>query len=150
MRYFPAFRLLTDTLVQTTIRVLGGLLSAYHLSGEDPLYLEKAVDLADRILPAFNTQSGLPLSSVNLAERVGVPDRDNNGWVSTAEVSTLQLELRYLSVLSENDAYWRAAEKVYSTQTSSSWRAIVFIVDCSRLWMLLSRTMSSHGLRLYS
>lgn len=92
--------------------MLGGLLSAYHLSGEDPLFLEKAVDLADRMLPAFDTLTGLPLSSVNLAERRGIPDRDNNGWVSTAEVSTLQLELRYLSVLSENDAYWRAAEKV--------------------------------------
>ena len=92
--------------------MLGGLLSAYHLSGEDSLFLEKAVDLADRMLPAFDTLTGLPLSSVNLAERRGIPDRDNNGWVSTAEVSTLQLELRYLSVLSENDAYWRAAEKV--------------------------------------
>lgn len=92
--------------------MLGGLLAAYHLSGEDSLYLEKAIDLADRILPVFNTPSGLPLSSVNLAERVGIPDHDNNGWVSTAEVSTLQLELRYLSLITENDAYWRAGEKV--------------------------------------
>ncbi|OCB89004.1 glycoside hydrolase [Sanghuangporus baumii] len=97
---------------ETTIRVLGGLLSAYHLSGGDKLYLEKAVDLADRMLPAFDTPSGLPLSSVNLAKRVGIPDRDNNGWVSTAEVSTLQLELRYLSELTDDDTYWRAAEKV--------------------------------------
>ncbi|KAL5535947.1 MNS1 [Sanghuangporus sanghuang] len=97
---------------ETTIRVLGGLLSAYHLSGGDKLYLEKAVDLADRMLPAFDTPSGLPLSNVNLAKRVGIPDRDNNGWVSTAEVSTLQLELRYLSELTDDDTYWRAAEKV--------------------------------------
>lgn len=43
---------------QTTIRVLGGLLAAYHLSNNDKLYLEKAVDLADRILPIFDTVSG--------------------------------------------------------------------------------------------
>ncbi|EJC98796.1 glycoside hydrolase [Fomitiporia mediterranea MF3/22] len=102
------------SMFETTIRVLGGLLSAYHLSDGDKLYLDKAVDLADRMLPAFNTPSGLPLSSVNLAERVGVPDRDNYGWVSTAEVATIQLELRYLSTLTDNDTYWRAAEKVMS------------------------------------
>lgn len=41
---------------QITIRVLGGLLSAYHYSGEnDQMLLDKAVDLADRLLPAFET-----------------------------------------------------------------------------------------------
>lgn len=92
--------------------MLGGLLAAYHLSGNDAIYLEKAVDLAERMFPAFNTTSGLPLSSVNLAERKGVPDRNSNGWVSTAEVATLQLEWRYLSELTEDEKYWRAVEKV--------------------------------------
>ena len=64
------------------------------------------------MLPVFDTPSGLPLSSINLAKRVGIPDRDNNGWVSTAEATTLQLEFRYLSELTDDDTYWRAAEKV--------------------------------------
>ncbi|TFY73677.1 hypothetical protein EWM64_g10336 [Hericium alpestre] len=98
---------------ETTIRVLGGLLSAHHLSG-DELYLEKAKDLADRILPAFDTPSGLPLSMVNLAKREGVSDRDNQGLVSTAEAATLQLEFRYLSYLTDEDIYWKKAEKVMS------------------------------------
>ncbi|OCH89742.1 glycoside hydrolase [Obba rivulosa] len=98
---------------ETTIRVLGGLLSAHHLSG-DPMFLEKAKDLADRIIPAFNTPSGLPLSMVNLAKRQGVPDVDNKGLVSTAEVSTLQLEFRYLSLLTDNETYWEKAEHVMS------------------------------------
>ena len=34
-------------LFETTIRVLGGLLSAYHLSG-DKLFLDKATELGDR------------------------------------------------------------------------------------------------------
>ena len=88
------------------------MLSAYHFSGNDSLYLKKAVDLADRMLPAFDTPTGLPLSSINLARRVGIPDMDNNGWASTAEVSTLQLEFRYLSELTDDDTYWRTAEKV--------------------------------------
>ncbi|KAL0575769.1 mannosyl-oligosaccharide alpha-1,2-mannosidase [Marasmius crinis-equi] len=84
----------------------------YHLSGKDKLYLDKAVDLADRILPAFNTPVGLPYPSVNLAKRVGVPDSDLPQLVSTAEVSTLQLEFRYLSELTENEEYWDKAENV--------------------------------------
>ncbi|KAF8652542.1 hypothetical protein AX16_004354 [Volvariella volvacea WC 439] len=97
---------------EVTIRVLGGLLSAYHLTAKDSLYLEKAIELADRILPAFETPSGLPLPRINLAKRQGLNDREFPGLVSTAEVSTLQLEFRYLSHVTESDVYWRTAEKV--------------------------------------
>jgi len=91
---------------------MGGLLAAYHLSGGDSLFLEKAQELGDRILPTFETESGLPLSLVNLALREGVPDGDNYGFVSTAEASTLQLEFRYLAYLTDEDAYWEKAEHV--------------------------------------
>ncbi|KIM47401.1 glycoside hydrolase family 47 protein [Hebeloma cylindrosporum] len=97
---------------ETTIRVLGGLLSAYHLSGEDPVYLEKAVDLADRMLPAFETPSGIPFPYVNLAKGEGRHAKDFPGLSSIAEVATLQLEFRYLSHLTDDEKYWRAAEKV--------------------------------------
>ena len=91
---------------------MGGLLAAYHLSEEDPIFLEKAQELGDRILPVFDTPTGLPLSSVNLQQQKGVPDRDNNGLVSTAEAATLQLEFRYLSLLAGEDTYWEKAEEV--------------------------------------
>ncbi|KAJ7016913.1 glycoside hydrolase family 47 protein [Mycena alexandri] len=97
---------------ETTIRVLGGLLSAYELTDGDELYLERAVDLADRLLPVFDTPSGLPYSQVNLAQRVGVADPDNRGLVSTAEASTLQLEFRYLGFLTDNLDCWDKAENV--------------------------------------
>ncbi|KAJ7726561.1 glycoside hydrolase family 47 protein [Mycena maculata] len=92
---------------ETTIRVLGGLLSAYHFSS-DPMYLTHAVDLADRILPVFDTPSGLPLTSVNLATRRGIAD----ALVSTAEATTLQLEFRDLARLTGNATYWHKVEKV--------------------------------------
>ncbi|GAA5829513.1 hypothetical protein JCM3766R1_001130 [Sporobolomyces carnicolor] len=96
---------------EITIRVLGGLLSAFHLSGEqDVMLLNKAVDLADRLLPAFDTPSGLPLSFVNLAQRKGLPDTDNYGLVSVAEAGTLQLEFKYLSELTGNPIYWQKVE----------------------------------------
>ncbi|KAK0217773.1 glycoside hydrolase [Armillaria fumosa] len=98
---------------ETTIRVLGGLLSAYHLSG-DVLYLEKAVDLADRILPAFDTPTGLPLPMVNLAKGVGVRDQWAPDQISTAEAATLQLEFKDLAQLTKKDIYWSKVENVMS------------------------------------
>ncbi|KAH7104958.1 glycoside hydrolase [Auriculariales sp. MPI-PUGE-AT-0066] len=96
---------------ETTIRVLGGLLSTYYLTS-DQAFLDRSVDLADRLMVAFKTPHGLPLSSVDLKKRQGVPDHGNPGMVSTAEGATLQLEFRYLSHLTDNITYWRAAEKV--------------------------------------
>ena len=46
-------------------RVVGGLLSAYDLSG-DKLFLDKAKDIADRLLPAWDTPSGIPYNIINL------------------------------------------------------------------------------------
>lgn len=105
---FPAS---SFTAEQTTIRVLGGLLSIYHLS-KDQLYLEKATDLANRMLPIFDTPSGLPLSMTNLGLQKGVDDPYRAGLVSTAEAATLQLEFRYLSHATENPIYWDKVEKV--------------------------------------
>lgn len=49
---------------------------------------------------------------INLHQRKGIPDSDNNGLSSTAEAATLQLEFKYLSYLTDDDTYWKAAEKV--------------------------------------
>lgn len=51
---------------EVNIRIMGGLLSAYFLSGGDELYLHKAQALGDRLLPAFNTSSGLPVTKVQV------------------------------------------------------------------------------------
>ncbi|KAK3835900.1 MAG: hypothetical protein JOS17DRAFT_782464 [Linnemannia elongata] len=98
-------------LFETTIRVLGGLLSAYDQSGYDQVFLTKAVDLADRLMGAFKTASGIPYASVHLKEGRGVPGHEG-GISSTSEVSTLQLEFKYLSYLTGDDKYWRVAEDV--------------------------------------
>jgi hypothetical protein len=41
-------------LFETNIRVVGGLLGAFELSG-DRMFLMKAAELADKLLIAFNT-----------------------------------------------------------------------------------------------
>jgi hypothetical protein len=105
---------------ETTIRMLGGLLSAHYLSTRlpavssrrDHIYLSKAVDLADRLLGAYDSPSGIPYASIHLATRRGLISHADGGASSTAEATTLQLEMKYLSNLTGNDVYWRKAEKV--------------------------------------
>jgi len=113
---------------ETTIRMMGGLLSAHYLSttypdmapipdddpgkpGED-LYLEKAKDLADRLMAAFDSPSGIPYASVNLAKFKGIESHADGGASSTAEASTLQLEFKYLAKLTGEKDFWDKAEKV--------------------------------------
>ncbi|KAK3329333.1 family 47 glycosyl hydrolase [Apodospora peruviana] len=113
---------------ETTIRMLGGLLSAHYLSTEFPnmapiadddpgtpgedLYLEKAKDLADRLLAAFDSPSGVPYASVNLGQMRGIVSHDDLGASSTAETTTLQLEFKYLAKLTGEKLFWDKAEKV--------------------------------------
>ncbi|XP_022919358.1 endoplasmic reticulum mannosyl-oligosaccharide 1,2-alpha-mannosidase [Onthophagus taurus] len=97
-------------LFEVTIRVLGSLLSIYHLTG-DRMYLQKATNLGDRLLPCFETPSGVPYSDVNLHTMQAHPPR----WSpdsSTAEVSTIQLEFRDLSRCTGDPKYEDAAAKV--------------------------------------
>lgn len=49
---------------ETVIRYLGGLLSAYALSGE-AIFVVRADRLGAALLPAFDTPSGFPTYSVN-------------------------------------------------------------------------------------
>lgn len=56
-------------LFETTIRVLGGLQSAFHLSGGDCIFLYKALGLGLRLAVAFQSPSGIPYSDVNLEVR---------------------------------------------------------------------------------
>ncbi|PON44261.1 Glycoside hydrolase [Trema orientale] len=110
-------------LFETTIRVLGGLLSAYHLSSVEAgtnstsggpkatIYLETAKNLADRLLSAFTSSpTSIPFSDVVLHDSSAHPAP--GGLSSTSEVSTLQLEFNYLSTLSGDPKYSIAAMKV--------------------------------------
>ncbi|KAK7049278.1 mannosyl-oligosaccharide alpha-1,2-mannosidase [Paramarasmius palmivorus] len=96
---------------EITIRVLGGLLSAYFLTS-DPLYRDRAIDLGERILPAFNTPSGLPVSYVNLAKSKETQTGMSGALGNIAEVASLQLEFKYLAEVAKNETFWRKAENV--------------------------------------
>ncbi|GAA6082506.1 mannosidase, alpha, class 1B, member 1b [Tachysurus ichikawai] len=97
-------------LFESTIRILGSLLSTYHLTG-DALFLEKAKDIGSRLMPAFNTPSKIPYSDVNIGSGVARPPR----WTSdstVAEVTSIQLEFRELSRLTGDPKYQAAVMEV--------------------------------------
>nr|KAJ0198504.1 hypothetical protein LSAT_V11C700387060 [Lactuca sativa] len=94
---------------ETTIRVVGGLLSAYDLSG-DNVFLEKAKDIADRLLPAWNTPFGIPNNIINLAHG----NAHNPGWTGgdsiLADSGTEQLEFIALSQRTGDPKYQQKVE----------------------------------------
>jgi len=96
---------------ETIIRVLGGLLSAYDVSN-DRIFLDKAVELADKLIPAFNSETGIPFGQINL--RTG--EKRNPGWTGgstlLAEAGTIQMEFWYLSNKTGDTKYFEHAQHV--------------------------------------
>ncbi|XP_029928730.1 mannosyl-oligosaccharide 1,2-alpha-mannosidase IA isoform X2 [Myripristis murdjan] len=93
------------SLFEVNIRYVGGLLSAYYLTGEE-LFKKKAMELGEKLLPAFNTPTGIPRGVINL----GSGTSWSWGWASAgssilAEFGTLHLEFVHLSELSSNAIY---------------------------------------------
>lgn len=46
-------------------RLLGGLLSSYDLTG-DMMFLHKAEQLAEQLMPAWDSPSGIPYNKINM------------------------------------------------------------------------------------
>jgi len=90
---------------EITIRLLGGLLSGYQLTNDKRL-LQLAEDLGNRLLPVFNSPTGLPYMYVNL--RTGqVRDPVTN----PAETGTLLLEFGTLSKLTGRPEFYDKARR---------------------------------------
>jgi len=96
----------TVSVFETTIRVLGSLLSAHLIASDDATgmrvdsynneLLHLSEDLARRMLPSFETPTGIPYGSVNLLYGV---DENESKVTSTAGGGTLTLEFGLLSRL---------------------------------------------------
>eukprot|EP01117_Protostelium_nocturnum_P007424 TRINITY_DN2657_c0_g1_i5.p1 TRINITY_DN2657_c0_g1~~TRINITY_DN2657_c0_g1_i5.p1 ORF type:complete len:660 (-),score=267.88 TRINITY_DN2657_c0_g1_i5:140-2098(-) len=102
------------SLMEATIRVIGGFLSAYELTGEkDEGLLGKAKELGDLFLKNFETPSGIPYSTMILNEKRAT----NPSWSPfespLSEVTTIQLEFIALSHHTGNPIYKEKALKVY-------------------------------------
>ncbi len=90
---------------EVTIRILGALVSTYQSTGDKRL-LGKAEELANRLLPAFKSKTGMPYRFVNL--RTGARE----GVVSNpAEIGTLLIEWGALSKLTNKPVYYDTAKR---------------------------------------
>ena len=84
---------------EVVIRCLGGLLGAHTLSGDAAL-LDLAEQLGDKLLRAFDSPSGLPFCTVNLAHGNASCPRSDFGYsIPLAELGSVQLEFGALAVL---------------------------------------------------
>lgn len=89
---------------EITIRILAGLLAAYEMDGNKK-FLQLADDLGKRLMPCFNTPTGMPYRYVNL-KTGAIKDSINN----PAEIGTLMLEFGKLSKLTGKKSYFHAAK----------------------------------------
>ncbi|MGO8718336.1 MAG: glycoside hydrolase family 47 protein [Acidobacteriaceae bacterium] len=90
---------------EITIRLLGGLLSSYELTGDKRL-LALADDLGGRMLPMFNSPTGMPYEYVNL--RTGAVRGVNS---NPAEVGSMLIEYGVLARLTGKQIYYKKAKR---------------------------------------
>jgi mannosidase alpha-like ER degradation enhancer 2 len=95
--------------------MLGGLLSSYQLTGDQRL-LDLAQELGTRLLPAFNSPTGMPYMYVNL--KTG---KTKGAESNPAEIGTLLLEFGTLSKLTGKPIFYdkakRALTELYSRRS---------------------------------
>jgi mannosidase alpha-like ER degradation enhancer 2 len=90
---------------EITIRLLGGLLTNYQLTG-DKRFLNLAEDLGNRLLPVFNSPTGMPYRYVNLKTgKVSKPISN------PAETGTLLIEFGSLSKLTGKPIFYEKAKR---------------------------------------
>ena len=92
---------------ETSIRYLGGLLSAYDLSG-DTMILERCVELADILSKAFNTESGLPVGRLD----PGAEGDHRMGSISIAEAGSMSVDFMRLSQATGDRKYFDLVQRV--------------------------------------
>jgi ER degradation enhancer, mannosidase alpha-like 2 len=90
---------------EISIRLLGGLLAAYELDG-DKRFLGLATDLADRLIRAFDSPTGMPYRYVNL-----VTGKTRGNISNPAEIGTYLIEYGTLSKHTGNPKYYDTARK---------------------------------------
>ncbi|KAF9010160.1 glycoside hydrolase [Cyathus striatus] len=101
---------------ETTIRYVGGLLSAYELSDQKhPILVQKAKEVADKLVFAWVGNNAIPYGHINFANNTPVPAVSN-----IAEAGTLALEWATLSKYTGDDKYRALAEDAFKHIASLS------------------------------
>src|SRR2546423_13497115 len=90
---------------EVTIRLLGGLLSSYELTHDQRL-LNLAEDLGNRLLPVFESPTGLPYRYVNLKS-----GKVRGNVTNPAEAGTLLIEFGTLARLTHRRIFYDKAKR---------------------------------------
>ncbi|KAK9254798.1 glycoside hydrolase [Lipomyces tetrasporus] len=117
---FTTSNLHTVPVFETVIRYLGGLISAYDLSNaREPVFLNKAVELADVLIGAFDTPNGMPILFYDpqLAHRE-LKLRAGKHMI-LAQFASLSLEFTRLAQLTANQKYYSVIQRVMDQAEAS-------------------------------
>lgn len=128
-------------LFETTIRYLGGLLSAHDLSlGKYPVLLEKALELADVLIGAFDTPNRMPVTYYHWAPSYASQSHRAGTRVVLAEIGSLAVEFTRLAQITQENKYYDAiaritdALEIYQSKTSlpGMWPALLDASGCKK------------------
>lgn len=100
-------------LFETTIRYLGGLLSAYDVSGAKyPTLLDKAVELAEVLMGAFDTPNRMPMTFYHWMPAFASQPHRAGTHVVMAEIGSLSMEFTRLAQITKESRYYDAIDRV--------------------------------------
>jgi mannosyl-oligosaccharide alpha-1,2-mannosidase len=98
---------------ETTIRYLGGFLSAYDLSeGKYPILIQKATEMGDMLYKAFDTPNRLPITRWDFKAALDGVSQEADDSVLVSEIGSLTLEFTRLSQLTGDARYFDAVQHV--------------------------------------
>jgi mannosyl-oligosaccharide alpha-1,2-mannosidase len=100
-------------LFETTIRYLGGMLAAYDLSGAKyKVLLDKAVELADVLMGAFDTPNRMPVTFYHWMPTFSSQPHRAGTNVVLAELGSLSVEFTRLAQLTKEPKYYDAIDRI--------------------------------------
>lgn len=101
----------TINIFETTIRYLGGFLGAYDLSGNE-LLLQRATDVGEMLLVAFDTPNHLPITRWDWRAAADGKRQEAPDWQLVSELGSLTLEFTRLSQLTGDERYYDAVHRI--------------------------------------
>ena len=108
-------------LFETSIRYLGGLLSAYDLTkGKYPALLDKALELANITIGAFDTPNHMPVTYYYWAPSYTSQPHRAGTRVVLAELGSLSVEFTRLAQITGEDKYYDAIARI--TDALEAWQ----------------------------
>lgn len=101
---------------ETVIRYLGGLIGAYDVAGGHEskyrVLLDKAVELAEILMSAFDTPNRMPILYYNWKPANNVNPKRASTSVSVAELGSLSMEFTRLAQLTGKNKYYDAVARI--------------------------------------